>query len=194
VAAVLLPLLAALTFARCRVWKDDLTLWRDAIHKSPLKQRVAANYANALINRGRAAMAIAILESRLPVWDKVLPSIYALLGNAYAVEGNLEGAIENYRIAATHNPSDANTRFNLASAYHALGQRAKAINVLRVSLRYSPTDADTYLLLGLIYAEEPADRAKALDALTTYLRMVPAGPDAETARETISRLQSATAE
>lgn len=45
---VLLPLLSGLTYARNEVWLSELSLWADAVKKSPNKARVRSNYGRGL--------------------------------------------------------------------------------------------------------------------------------------------------
>jgi hypothetical protein len=47
---VLFPLLTGLTHARNRVWLNELSLWEDAVKKSPNKARVHKNYGKGLLS------------------------------------------------------------------------------------------------------------------------------------------------
>jgi tetratricopeptide (TPR) repeat protein len=58
-AALCGALLVALTFARNEVWRSPLSLWQDALAKSPSKPRVHVNMGTALNRLGRADEAIA---------------------------------------------------------------------------------------------------------------------------------------
>jgi len=55
---VVLIVLAVWTYQRNQVWKDDLTLWRDCVEKSPEKARPHYNLALALDDQGRPQEAI----------------------------------------------------------------------------------------------------------------------------------------
>ncbi|MGB6379529.1 MAG: hypothetical protein WBG24_22675, partial [Syntrophobacteria bacterium] len=47
---VLLPVLSGLTHARNRVWLNEVSLWKDAVKKSPNKARVHKNYGKGLLS------------------------------------------------------------------------------------------------------------------------------------------------
>ena len=63
-------ILSTLTFMRNSLWKDKLTLWGDALKKSPGMGRPHNNYAAALHKAGRLDEAIAICEKVLAMPDK----------------------------------------------------------------------------------------------------------------------------
>jgi len=55
---VVVAVLLLLTMRRNEVWLDPLTLWRDALAKSPNKARVSANVGIMLHQAGKAEEAI----------------------------------------------------------------------------------------------------------------------------------------
>jgi tetratricopeptide (TPR) repeat protein len=91
--------LAGATYARNEVWRDAETLWRDAMEKSPEKSRPPVFVATALLARGEADEAIALLERatglrpREPLVDVNLARAYEKAGRRADAERALRTAI-----------------------------------------------------------------------------------------------------
>jgi protein O-mannosyl-transferase len=81
-ALALVLLLGSFTYQRNLLYRDEVSLWSDTVHKSPNKARPHNN-----------------------------------LGHAYAMQGDWDRAIEEFRIAARLDPDYALARKNLRDAY-----------------------------------------------------------------------------
>jgi tetratricopeptide (TPR) repeat protein len=87
-AIALLLMLCFFTYQRNALYRSEVSLWGDAVHKSPTKARPHNN-----------------------------------LGHAYAMQGEWDRAIEEFRIAAQLDPEYALARKNLRDAYlHVVGR------------------------------------------------------------------------
>ena len=87
-ATALILLLCLFTYKRNLLYEDEISLWSDTVHKSPLKARPHNN-----------------------------------LGHAYAMSGEWEQALKEFRIAAQLNPDYALAQKNLRDAYlHIVGR------------------------------------------------------------------------
>src|SRR4029077_613670 len=64
VVAALVIALAAVSFARARVWTDDVTLWADAAAKSPAKVRSKLQLARALAQSDPARAEALLVEAQ----------------------------------------------------------------------------------------------------------------------------------
>jgi tetratricopeptide (TPR) repeat protein len=129
--------LGVATWARNRVWKDDLTLWRDVAAKSPGKPRAHSSLALAHAERGEMQEAIAEfrIALRLQPWN---PNALYNLGNAYRLTGDLEDALRLYERAVLVAPGLAMAHNNLGALYQAMGRADDAERELREALRLSP--------------------------------------------------------
>lgn len=106
--------------------------------------------------KGTADQSIA--EYRRALWlDPTLPDAHYNLGDIYRDQGNLNGAIAEYRegirIENAHARYDGeqvvDPYVNLAIALQTLGRRAEAIDYLREAVRLDPKAANLQYLLGV---------------------------------------------
>jgi len=118
------------TYARNKVWQDELTLWADIHEKSPNKARVNQHYGVELNARGRAKEAIPILENAL-----------RLYGEEIKLQRNVDK-----RKTASHLE-------NLAVAYTNNGEFKKAIFYLNRALKEFSLSATTHYHLGACYVK-----------------------------------------
>jgi tetratricopeptide (TPR) repeat protein len=125
VGTVLVGVLASLTFARNRVWKDDLTLWADAAAKSPGKSRPLNNYGIALFERGDLTGALAAYRRAIAV-DPANDKPYFNVGEALQKAGDCEGAIPYYQHFAARHASYPDTFRNLAACFEKVGRFGEA--------------------------------------------------------------------
>lgn len=114
-------LLAALTFGRCQVWRDSLTLWDDVLAKYP-------TVLEAWDNRGSAKAAIGDLEGAVADHTRALElepgfvNAYFNRGNARMRLGDYRGALADYSAVVLLRPSDARARLNREVARRYLEQ------------------------------------------------------------------------
>ncbi|HEY6101336.1 MAG TPA: tetratricopeptide repeat protein [Anaeromyxobacter sp.] len=95
-AAACLVALGAATFARNSVWRDRLSLWSDALAKSPGKSRPYVYVAQDMLDRGDAQGAIALLR-RAAALSSPAPHVFLTLGVAYEKLGRPADAERAYR-------------------------------------------------------------------------------------------------
>lgn len=140
---VLVLALGAATFARNAVWRDRLTLWTDALAKSPGKSRPYVYVAQDHLARGDARAAIALLE-RATALPAPAPHVFLTLGQAYEKTGEPGGAEAAYRAGIARGGG------SLPGAHRALalllldsGRVAEACDELQLEQRVSPRDRAT---------------------------------------------------
>ena len=169
----ILPLLTGLTHARNEVWMSELSLWEDAVQKSPHKARVHNNYGRALLRLGvgmpEAAREQFEIANRLsPNW--ALP--YHNLAVVFAEEGDYQRAIALDRKAIEFDPGYKDALHHLGKSYTELDQWGEARTYLERLIGSSPGSKflqayldllDVYLQLGL--------RAEALNLAEVMSRM-----------------------
>ncbi|MBW2075364.1 MAG: tetratricopeptide repeat protein [Deltaproteobacteria bacterium] len=171
IAIPIIVTLAILTFMRNRIWQDELTLWADAIKKSPGLSRPYNNYGEALHKAGRLDEAIAAYKKVLAMPYIPLktgaghnPIAMHNLGVAYAEKGMYEEALKYYQAVIEQAPdSAANTYFNMGNLFRRLKQYGKAIQAYQKSLEINPQNACTCTNLGGVWMSlEMYDDAEAV--------------------------------
>jgi tetratricopeptide (TPR) repeat protein len=118
-------LLATLTVARNRVWRDDLSLWSDAAAKSPGKPRPLNNVGVALSARGRHAEAAAWYERAIAA-DPRYSKAWFNLGETWQQLGRCDLAVPWLGRFAQLHPGYPEVHARLAECAAALGDPAAA--------------------------------------------------------------------
>jgi len=118
------------TYARNKVWQDELTLLADIYKKSPNKARVNNDYGTALIAVGRSNEALPILEKALQLYEKEIE--YQKSGFDYGM------SIIN---------------LNLGVLYQTKGEYHKAIFYLNKSLKHFYMSLSAHFQIGLCYSQ-----------------------------------------
>ncbi|MDE2232286.1 MAG: tetratricopeptide repeat protein [Candidatus Omnitrophica bacterium] len=179
VLAVIVAFNAVLTYQRNKVWKDELTLWGDAVAKSPHRARAYNNLGFAYLKQGQPAQAIADYNQALRI-DPTLTDAYVGRGLSYARQGDFSKAIADYNKAVAIEP-DADALNNRGIFYFHQGNLPQAISDLTWAIRLNPDDVKAYYNRGLSFAKQGdltsavADYNKAIeidprDAQTYYNR------------------------
>jgi tetratricopeptide (TPR) repeat protein len=156
---VLLPLLSGLTYARNEVWLSELSLWADAVKKSPNKARAHNNYGKgiyALKNRvnEKAKREFETAIQLSPGWAKP----YHNKAVFYFQEGDYDQAIALDLEAIKRKSDYKNALYQLGRSYSKLNQWDKARVYLERLTGMSPGSRyvsayvdllEVYLKLGL---------------------------------------------
>ncbi|HTX88155.1 MAG TPA: tetratricopeptide repeat protein [Bacteroidales bacterium] len=164
---LVLPVLAVaclaclvLTFNRCKVWKNDETLWSDVISRYP--DRMAAPYADRgvyYMSNGSADLAAADFTRALSI-DPQFEIAYTNRGILYGMQGKLDLAISDFTKAIAINPGNAKTYNNRGVAYGNAGFPVLAIADFLKVIQLDPHYSSAYLNLGNVYfRQKEFDRA-----------------------------------
>ena len=160
---------------RNKVWKDDETLWKDTVSKSPNKSRVHSGLAYHYYKTGRYDDAIVEAKKAIEL-DRSWLVPYVNLGLSYAHKKNSNGAIywlsEVIKLYEDVNafkkllpplykeldlvpglPSRiAVEAYNgIGTVYMDLGKYKEAEDNLKKAINILPTYGDAYLNLGVVY-------------------------------------------
>jgi tetratricopeptide (TPR) repeat protein len=167
-AAVILAGLSIMTYQRNKVWKDELSLWSDTVHKSPRNARAYNGRAIAYIARGDYKEAILDFNKAV----ELAPG-YALAynnqGGAYFKMGNYAQAVSDFNKAIELNPRLAEAYNGRAIAYNAEGHYSQAISDLNKAIELNPNYVEAYSNRWLAYGvkgnykEAVSDYNKAID-------------------------------
>jgi len=162
--AGLVVLYGALTLARNRVWRDDRTLWEDALAKDPANYWAATYLANTYlleaqknqdlkgreenINRAKGLFLQAIRQE--PNFAQALLG----MGSALLDEGNTQQAIAylwQARRWSTEQQQALRIEHNLGVAYAKLNQFEAAEKIFTSIIKQDQTFYPAYLSLGKLY-------------------------------------------
>ena len=126
--------LVALSVQRTAVWMSDLSLWQEAVDRSPNKLRPKLQLARAL----PAAKALDLLaKARLDA--PYNPDIATETGKILLTEGQPDGALEEFGRALALSPMDARNVNNRGVALQALGQTEAARADFERAIRMDPS-------------------------------------------------------
>lgn len=148
--AVTVLVFSASTYARNNVWRSEVSLWEDAVRKSPSKARVHNNLGSVYQHEKFTEKAIEHYRTAIRL-DPGFEMAYVNLGTVYSEKGLNEQAIEQYRTAISLNPDYANAHYNLGMAYGSQGMTDKAIEQYRTAIGLDPEFAIVYVNLGTAY-------------------------------------------
>lgn len=179
------------TFMRAKTWETEITLWQDAYSKSPDKQRVAINYANALFQDGEYTPAEIVITRLIHNSSNVFPKAAMLAGNIAFSQGKFDIAITNFVTAIRHYRRDVDARFNLAMTYMLSHEIPKALHHLNMIISINPNYNDAYFMRGKIYSENSETYNKAATNLVSYITRAPNGEHAEYALYLLHSLTNA---
>ncbi|MGK7344508.1 MAG: tetratricopeptide repeat protein [Candidatus Nitrospinota bacterium M3_3B_026] len=145
--------LGAATYARNEVWKDDITLFKDTVRKSPDKSRPRNLLGVAYLNAGRLDEAIDmfLLAIRMKP-GSTQPRMN--LGLAYIKKGMIDSAIKTYRDLLAIDPDNVMARNNLAGLYVKKGYYGDAEREFRRALAVDPDDMYVHNNLGVLYERQ----------------------------------------
>jgi tetratricopeptide (TPR) repeat protein len=142
------------TYNRCKIWKDDVTLWSDVIEKYPDQTIIP------YINRGMAYTTRQEWYNAITDFNKansIDPKNAAVLtdrGFVYGIVGQPQEAINDFSAALMIEPKNTKALQNRGVAYGNTGQPDKAVDDFLRTLEIDPGYMKVYVNLGLIYLQE----------------------------------------
>jgi len=140
-----------LTCQRNGVWKNELTLWDDAAHKSPHKARPYNNRGTFYADHGMLELAISDFKTAIAL-DPSYADAYYNLGNTYRDRGMFDQAVADYSKAIELRGFDPGAHDNRGFVYFHQGKLAAAMSDFSKAIEINPDYADAYNNRGLGYA------------------------------------------
>ena len=132
-AAGLIALLGVLTWARCQVYKDDYTIRRDTLAKSPDSCIARGFLATAAAGRGETDTAIFLLDEAIRRCPPH-PRRHISLGVIYRNLGRLDEAEASFRTAIDANPRYMRAYLRLGDLYVQMKRFREAVGVYEQAL------------------------------------------------------------
>jgi tetratricopeptide (TPR) repeat protein len=142
-----LAVLALLTWQRNPVWRDEYTLWQDAVAKAPGMFRVQGNWGLALYQRGQVQEALAAFGESLRLNPRYAKT-WSNLGAVCEDLGRGEEAVRAYQQALALEPGLAGSHNNLGRLRLEQGRLDEAEAHLRQALALDPHCAPARVNLG----------------------------------------------
>jgi tetratricopeptide (TPR) repeat protein len=152
-AAIVLPVLAFLTWQQAGMYADTETLWRRTLVKNPDCWMAHCNLGFLLRNQGRIEKAMEHYHKAI----QINPNSFEALNNlgiALAAEGRFDEAIKNYRKAIQINPNHSEALNNLGHALAGEGRLDEAIQNYYKAIQINPNYSDALDSLGIALATE----------------------------------------
>ncbi len=143
-------LFAVRTYERASVWQEPLSLWTDAVKKSPYKARPHNNLGMVYHKKGMVDEAISEYKKALTI-NPNLADVHLSLGDIYDEKGRLDKAISEYKRALVIVPNLAEAHYNLGNAYHKKGELDKAINEYKRAIAIKSDYANAHNSLAFAY-------------------------------------------
>jgi Tfp pilus assembly protein PilF len=165
-----------LAYNRNFVWKDEFTLWNDAVCKSPGKERPYNNRGNAYLHKGSIDQALSDYNRALEI-DPGYANAYNNRGNAYLQKGDIGQAIFNYNEALKINPGYADAYNNRGNACAEKNNLDQAVSDYSKAIEHNPKYADAYSNRGNAYIEK-GDLDKAIADCNRAIEINPAHAEA----------------
>jgi tetratricopeptide (TPR) repeat protein len=113
---LVIGILSYLTWERCEVWKDSVTLWSDVLKNCPNAKTAYKNRGSANALEGNFKQAIFDFNRAIYL-DPGDSTLYVNLGNAYASNDNFARAFYSYNEALKIDPKNGEAYYNRAVAY-----------------------------------------------------------------------------
>lgn len=162
--------------SRNMVWKDDYSLWTDAIRKVPSNGRPYNDIGNVYLERGQYDEAIKLYQTAIKLKPDFLEA-QNNLGMAYAKLGKFNDAVVELRNALKLDPTNLTVHSTLADAYAKQWKNREAIEEYRIIIKIRPNDPQYHYILGSLYDRE-GELGKAVDELRIAARLNPRFIDA----------------
>jgi tetratricopeptide (TPR) repeat protein len=143
-------LYAGMTLHRNTLWKDQVTLWSDAVAKAPGSDRAWTHLGLAHLSHQDHQQALEAFEKALLLNpDAVVARVG--MGSSYHLQGRLDEAIQFYQDAIFLYPGYFLSHFNLGVTYQQQGLFEKALNAYKEALKINAYHPETHLNLGSVY-------------------------------------------
>lgn len=169
--AVIISVLAILTWRQAHIYRNEEVLWRDTIAKNPKSSMAYNNLANYLANNQRLDEALVIFGEVLKRRPKDPNSYYNIAGVLMA-QGYIEQAKEWYLKSLEIDPSFGRSHANLAVILNMEGKLSEAISHLQKAAAFVPNNPEIRYNLACLLAEQ-GDLDGAIEQYREAVRLAP---------------------
>jgi tetratricopeptide (TPR) repeat protein len=170
IAAAILIGLSILTYQRNNVWRDEITLWGDALRKSPHKARPHYNHGFVYFHQGKLDEAMSDFNEAIKINPDA--AVYINRGIIYYEEGKLTDALSDYNKAIKINPDIAEAYYNRGNAYTQQNNFNDALSDYNKAIELKSNYAEAYSNRGSILVKQ-GDLTKALASFNKAIEIYP---------------------
>jgi len=166
--------LSFLTWERCRVWKDSISLWNDVLRNNPNILIAYIDRGTAFLNKREYDRAISDYNWALGMnpSDEKVSSVYNNRGNAYAGKGLYDQALSDFSKALEMNPKYEVAYSNRGNTYYAKRLYEQAISDFNKALEINPNYAEAYFNKALAL-EDIGRTREAIEAYNKFIEYAP---------------------
>ncbi len=168
---LIIGLYSLMTYKRNKVWKDNLSLWNDAVSKSTNKAKTY--FSRGLIYDKQKNYDMALLDYSRAI--KLKSCYYDALNNRGIIYGNENKndlAYQDFTTAITLKPDFINAYNNRGSVLMHMNKLDEALNDYNKSIALDSNYAEPYNYRGNIYARQ-SNYIEALKNLKIAIRLKP---------------------
>jgi protein O-mannosyl-transferase len=140
------------TAHRNRDYRTAIGMWRDTIAKAPYNARAYMELGTSLLDAGRAADAIPVIETALRLRPET-PKAECNLGVALTTVGRYDEALPHFLTAANGMPARPEPLFGIGFDLLRLNRGAEAVPWFQRIVSLTPNDAKAHNNLAMLYEE-----------------------------------------
>ncbi len=167
----LLLVLGALTWRQTGIYRDNETLWRDAVAHNPKAWMAWNNLGDVLADQGRFEEAIQEYRQVIEIMPDYAAAHYNL-GVALISKGNIDEAIQQFNQALRIQPNFTAGRNKLGVALASKGDIDGAMECFRQAIQSNPDEPDAYCNLALTLSR----LNRTAEAVAQYKRALEVSP------------------
>lgn len=162
IVAITLSLYIYGTIKRTYIWRDQYSLWSDAVKKSPESGSAHNELGTAYMNMGKKKKALYHYRKSLSLNPRSI-NTRTNLGNALVETGRFNEAILEYKKALRISPYDSYLYYNYAVALSGLGKYNEAERAYHKAIELNPAENNSRNNLANLYMDKgDVERAEAL--------------------------------
>jgi Tfp pilus assembly protein PilF len=139
-----------LTYQRNKVWKNEFTLWDDAVRKSPHKEKAYYNRGFSYAQQGNFIQAISDYNKAIEI-DPDDADAYYNRGLSFVKQRHFTEAVVDFNKTIEINPNYADAYNNRGIIYAYQGNSSQAISNFTRAIEINPNDAEAYCNRGNAY-------------------------------------------
>jgi tetratricopeptide (TPR) repeat protein len=169
--------------AQLRTWRDDVSLWTQAVEVTSRNAVAHNNLGQAWSTRGDDRRATAEYVEAIAI-NPNYPLAHTNLGISRGRQGRVDEAITEFQTALRLRPGDADTHLNLALAYEDRHRLQDALIEALEAVRLAPENPAAHRALASVFD----GREQAREAIAEYLEALRLQPNDAAAHNNVAAI------